>query len=337
MIELQMARRSNTSKLLPLRSYDKILLEFSGGKDSLAAGLDLLERGIEPERIEWWHQHVDGVPGKAMHFMDWPITEDYCRQVAKAFCIPIKFQWRKGGFEREMMRENQATAPVQFELGDGRIAQAGGKSKNLGTRRKFPMKCSNLQLRWCSSSLKIDVASVALNNDPRFHDCKVLIITGERREESTARSKYAEIERHRCNSRKWNRRVDHWRSVINWSEEEVWEIIKRHKVNVHPAYHLGWGRVSCLACIFGDKDQWASVKDLAPEVFGRIMLYEQRFGCTITKDTDVFTQAMSGKSFVKDAPEYLKRLAMSKVYTAPVFIENWQLPKGAYQRCGGPT
>ena len=45
---------------------------------------------------------------------------------------------------------------------------------------------------------------------------------------------------------------------------EVWEIIKRYRVIPHPAYRLGWGRVSCWDCIFGTSNQWASLQAIAP-------------------------------------------------------------------------
>lgn len=42
-------------KLLPLEDYDLIIVLFSGGKDSLACYLKLLEMGVPKEKIELWH------------------------------------------------------------------------------------------------------------------------------------------------------------------------------------------------------------------------------------------------------------------------------------------
>ena len=58
-----------------LNSYDFIIVAFSGGKDSTAMVLDLLERGAEKEKIILWHHDIDGREGSKL--MDWPITRDY--------------------------------------------------------------------------------------------------------------------------------------------------------------------------------------------------------------------------------------------------------------------
>jgi 3'-phosphoadenosine 5'-phosphosulfate sulfotransferase (PAPS reductase)/FAD synthetase len=43
-----------------LRSYDHILVSCSGGKDSLACLLHLIDEGADPARIELHHHDVDG-------------------------------------------------------------------------------------------------------------------------------------------------------------------------------------------------------------------------------------------------------------------------------------
>lgn len=118
-----------------LDSYDHIIVYFSGGKDSLACLLHLLELGVPKDKIELWHHDVDGREGSRMK-KDWPITRDYCRAAAEALGIDLYFSWRMGGFEREMLRENARTAPTRFETPSGAIGQAGGTRGKLNTRRK---------------------------------------------------------------------------------------------------------------------------------------------------------------------------------------------------------
>lgn len=47
-------------------SFTKIIVACSGGKDSLASLLHLLDIGIPKERIELWHHDVDGREGSTL-------------------------------------------------------------------------------------------------------------------------------------------------------------------------------------------------------------------------------------------------------------------------------
>ena len=328
--------RPNTSHVRAFAWYDYIIVSFSGGKDSLALVLALIEAGVPKDKIVLWHQHIDGEPSLENMFMDWPCTEAYCRLVAQALGVRIFFQWRIGGFEQEMLKDNDRSAPVRFECLDGQVRQAGGIKGKIGTRRLFPQPTSDLSVRWCSAQLKIDVAALAISNEPAFKNAKILFLSGERRQESTARSKYAEVEQHRTHTKK-ARHVDHYRMVIDWTEQQVWEIIERHNILPHPAYRLGWGRVSCLACIFGQADQWASVRLIAPGLFAKIAQYERDFGKTIHRTKPVTQLADEGTPYPATADEELVALAMSKDYNENVVTDNWTLPTGAYKHCGGPT
>jgi 3'-phosphoadenosine 5'-phosphosulfate sulfotransferase (PAPS reductase)/FAD synthetase len=316
-----------------LSTYDRIVVAFSGGKDSLATLLHLLELGVERERIELWHHHVDGAPG-GERFMDWPVTESYCRKVAEALAVPILFQWKEGGFLREMLRDNEPTAPTTIELRDGRRLTVGGAGPS-GTRLKFPQVTADLTRRWCSAYLKIDVARKAFANDPRFARGSFLLVTGERREESAARARYAELEQH-CSTTK-ARQVDQWRAIIDFTKDQVWDLIERFRINPHPAYRLGFGRVSCMACIVGDADQWATVRDLAPDVFARIAALEERFGVTIDRKANVTAKAGRGLSIVDQADPALRALSQATLFDQPAVLAQWSRPRGAGRSCSGPT
>lgn len=82
---------------------------------------------------------------------------------------------------------------------------------------------------------------------------KLLVITGERRQESIGRNLYNEMEVHSTHTSKRKYRIVHeWRPVIDWSIRDVWEIIRRNRIHCHPTYRLldGFNRVSCMMCIF---------------------------------------------------------------------------------------
>jgi 3'-phosphoadenosine 5'-phosphosulfate sulfotransferase (PAPS reductase)/FAD synthetase len=316
-------------------NYDKYIVAFSGGKDSLACVLHLLEQGVNKSDVELWHHDIDGREGAG--FMDWPITPDYCRAVAKALGIPIYFSWKVNGFLGEMLRDDSLTQPTRWEQPNGTIGQTGGTRGKKSTRRKFPQVSADLKVRWCSAYLKIDVCSTAIRNQERFNNSRTLLISGERAEESAGRAKYATFEPDRADNRtgRTQRHVDRWRPVHKWAEQQVWDIIQRHKINSHPAYHLGWGRVSCMSCIFGSKHQWASLNQINPAKVKQIADYEQEFGFTINRSKSVPQLVSEGTPYPSINGEAVQALASK--YTEPIVRDDWKLPAGAFGESCGPT
>lgn len=325
-----------------LASYDWVVVAFSGGKDSLACLLHLLDRGVPASKIELWHHDVDGQEGSEL--MDWPCTRAYCQAVADALGVRLYYSWKVGGFEREMLRDGTPTSATKFETPDGQVVEVGGKSGRPGTRRKFPQVAADLRVRWCSAYLKIDVGEKAITNQPRFRDARTLVVTGERAEEDqskggTGRASYAPFEPDRADNRdgQHRRHVDRWRPVHGWTEQEVWAVIERWRVNPHPAYRLGWGRVSCMTCIFGSANQWASVARLAPARLERIAQYEDQFGKTIHRTKGVRHLAVVGQPYAWDEAD--ARAAMARTFDEPAILAPgaWRLPRGAYGESCGPS
>lgn len=320
-------------------SYDRVAVAFSGGKDSVACVLHLLELGVDPACIELHHHDVDGDAGQ---FMDWPVTPAYCRAFAAAFGLPLYFSGKVGGFRGEMDRDSTPTAPTYFETPEGVTRVVGGKGPN-GTRGQFPQVAADLKVRWCSAYLKIDVMDRVICNSPRFQQGRTLVITGERAEESTARARYKTFEPHRADSRnaaRNARHVDHWRPVHAWSERRVWSIIQWWGVVPHVGYQLGWSRLSCIACIFGSPNQWATLRAVFSVIFAKVAQREAKSGKTIQRKASVYELADRGTPYPAAlARPDLVEIARGDVWPLPIRVDPaaWTLPAGAFGENAGPT
>lgn len=328
---------SSATADIDLNSYHKVLVAFSGGKDSLACLLHLLELGVPSEKIELHHHDVDG---HGRNFMDWPITPAYCQAVADHFGIPLLFSFKEGGFEREMLRENARTAPMRWQRLDGSWKTAGGDRGKQTTRRMFPQVSADLRVRWCSAYLKIDVLAAMIRNEPRFLNKRTLVVTGERAQESAARAKYETLEADRADNRygsRVRRHVDHWRPVHGWDEAKVWDIIRRYGIVPHPAYQLGWGRLSCRNCIFGSDNQWATIGALYPSSLRPIAAYESEFGKTIHRTMRVTHREARGTPYAAavSQPE-LAEFANQPVWSGPIVTDTWTIPAGSFGEQAGP-
>ncbi|MBD3627630.1 phosphoadenosine phosphosulfate reductase family protein [Cyclobacterium sp.] len=344
-----------------LLDYDHYIICFSGGKDCTAAFLHLIELGVPLEKMELWHHLIDG---KDKCFMDWPVTEAYCRAFAKKFNVPIHFSWKEGGFKREMLRENDQTAPIFFETPDGKIGKSKPGNGKKTTRRKFPQVSADLKVRWCSAYLKIDVCTASICNQARFHHKKILVISGERGEESPCRARYKTHEPDRSDNRykgtyqtsytatlsgkkkqitrtitlgKNDREVDRFRPVKDWKESEVWAIIKRHQIRVHPCYYLGWSRCSCQFCIFGNADQFASAAEIGRLIWQELVAFEKDFRHTMKRNATLTDFIKKGKPYKGVFDDELRQLSQSTEYPLPITVDPWVLPPGAFAEGSGPT
>ncbi|MGI4954545.1 MAG: phosphoadenosine phosphosulfate reductase family protein [Janthinobacterium lividum] len=180
-----------------------------------------------------------------------------------------------------------------------------------------------------------------IRGQERFLGNRTLVVTGERAEESPARARYASSERHRTDTRDGTRRqrhVDHWRPVHAWSERAVWDILARHGVVPALPYQLGFGRLSCMTCIFGTPALWATIRLIARTWFQRVAGYERQFGCTIQRARSVRDLADRGTPYPAAlAQPSLVAEALAPRWTMPVRTAAWQLPAGAFGEAAGPV
>lgn len=382
-------------RLLPLEEYDLIVVLISGGKDSVACYLKLIELGVPKEKIEFWHHDIDG--GHPTRRMDWKCTQNYVKALADAEGVKLRVSYRVNGFFGELYRIG-ASEPIEWIDPDtGEIRQCKLSSnylkcrelkeqateemeellKQYGYRMKFPAKTGDLSRRWCSAYLKICVADTVVSNLDRLgeleelggkrhkfpakggthsgrwcsgnlkaavqdsvtanleetkHDKKILIVSGERRGESAGRSKYNEMEIHRTNATAKAHRVVHqWRCCIDYSEKDVWELLKRHHINPHPCYRIGWNRCSCMMCIFSTPRLFAGVKELFPDAYASLRHDEEVLGFTLDNKKNL-------DEFIGDTPscvcwndkKAIHSILTGEFGTEDIYTENWNYPVGAF-------
>lgn len=337
--------RKEEIELLPLNGYDHVILNLSAGADSMGCLFHLMQAGLDLSKLEIWHQCVDGHGDTYREFWDWPCTESYIESVGEYFKIPVYYQWRGYGLHGELLRENRMSHDVYYQEGESVVRLKTTRAK-ISTRKKFPARSANLAVRWCSSAGKADPAVRCLNNNPRFqgelgNPIKVLFVTGERRAEGGNRANYLKQELHGSSSRR--RIVHHFRPVIDATKEEMFDLHREFGILPHPAYYLGFGRVSCMGCIFSTKHHWKTIEHIANDRYQAFVKTEELIGHTIDHKLSLPELAAGGqleKVLPLDDPHlsFWLELAMKKDFSVEdLMIKEWVRPIGASRGCdGGP-
>lgn len=264
---------------------------------------------------------------------------DQMENELKKYGYRMKFPAKTGDLSRRWCSaylKIMVTDSVMSNLDSlGKLEEIGGK------RHKFPAKGGTHQGRWCSGNLKAAVQdSITVNMERTKENVKVLVISGERRGESAGRSKYNEIEIHRTNAiKKAHRLVHQWRPVIDYSEKDVWEVLKRHRVNPHPCYRCGWNRCSCAMCIFSTPPLFAGIRDIYPEDYEALKQDEKILGFTLDNKCDLDSFVGEAKSCVyRGDQRAIENLVTGEFKTEEIYVDGaWRYPAGAFHGAeGGP-
>jgi len=100
---------------------------------------------------------------------------------------------------------------------------------------------------------------------------------------------------------------------------------------------LGWGRLSCRACIFGSSDQWATLRLIFPSAFELIAAREAASGKTIHRAMSIVMLADRGVPFSAALlhPDELAQ-ADDPEWRLPILAAPWMFPAGAFGDGSGP-
>ncbi len=107
----------------------------------------------------------------------------------------------------------------------------------------------SISCRHCTSACKRS----NIDKVVRKYEGNVLVVTGERREESRKRSILEESEPlSRLTTKKRN--VVSYRPMLGFTEQDIFRIINASGLSAHPAYGYGNERVSCALCVLASEN-----------------------------------------------------------------------------------
>ncbi|MDH6674999.1 3'-phosphoadenosine 5'-phosphosulfate sulfotransferase (PAPS reductase)/FAD synthetase [Paenibacillus sp. LBL] len=246
--------------MLSMEEYDEVHINVSGGIDSVATTLvAVYGYHIPKEKIKLVHMRVDGDPNdkSKRQLFDWPQTDEYLEYFAKVLDLPLIVIWGDKSLE-ERIRE----------------------------RGKFPdSKC-----RFCTSYMKRDVYSKWVR---QFDDIKILLLTGERSEESTERAEKDVFSVHSANATGKKNRLVHWlKPIKDMLKFQVRQLASDYGIELHPCYE--WvSRCSCKFCIFNTTAEMSRTSRLFPDDWEYLKQMERDLGHTM--------KSKKGKSFALGA------------------------------------
>lgn len=217
---------------MDLTTYDIILINTSGGKDSQSM-LDHVhkmatEQGVT-DRLVAVHANL----GR----MEWEGTEALAREQVASYGVRFEVVSRPQGNILDHVRQRGMwpSSTTRYCTSDHKRGQVGKVITKLVEEKMTPRR----------------------KDDIRFYKSidkrvRVLSCMGFRAQESPARAKRQvfEVDKRNTNGK---RHVDIWLPIHDWTEDQVWASIKASGVRHHPAYDLGMPRLSCVFCIFAPK------------------------------------------------------------------------------------
>ena len=115
----------------------------------------------------------------------------------------------------------------------------------------------SVHYRWCCPTIKFQ----QLNEYARKHGIKYYV-TGLRREESVARKEYG-----KTGTNPMLPHIIQLNPIVEWSEKEVWEYIKKYELPTPPGYKNGLLRNGCVVCPYKSPKELKKMKRLEPEIW----------------------------------------------------------------------
>ncbi len=226
-----------------LADYAGVVVCVSGGKDSQA----ILERVCEQAAREGVLDRVVAVHARTG--AGWPQSEPHCAYLCEQYGIPL-----------------HVVLPLR------------PLPESIRRRGMWP----SASCRYCTSDHKRDpIAKFIRRRWPARgkEDLRVLVVSGERREESPHRARLPEFAADRRLTA-GRREVLHWWPILDLSTEEVFAEIRATGFPHHVAYDLGSTRVSCALCVLASENDLRVGAKHNPDLARLYLRLEEEMGHT---------------------------------------------------------
>lgn len=218
-----------------LASYDVILVNTSGGKDSqvalgivheLAAALGISDRVVAV--------HAD------LGRSEWPGVPELAQEQAEHYGVRFIKVARTQNDLLDHVRERGLwpSSTTRYCTSDHKR----GPVRTVMTRLAREVRCADPERR-----------------------VRILNVMGFRRDESAARAKRIPFVENGPASNKTVRQVDEWLPIHSWTEDDVWSFIRAGQVRHHWAYDAGMPRLSCCFCVLASEPALILAAQLQPD------------------------------------------------------------------------
>lgn len=280
-----------------LDDYDVILVNSSAGKDSQAMLTHVVEmadaQGVSRDKIIVVHADLGRV--------EWEGTRELAETQAKAYGLRFEVVARDEDLiDQIKTRRRTLDAEAKTLIDQAEAAEAAGdideaiRLLNDAVKKSETPAWPSSQARFCTSDQKTSqvaklmtaLAKEHREANPGAGPIKILNCLGIRSQESAARAKKIAFgpDRPASNGR---RTVDRWLPIFDWSEELVWETIRRSGLPWHPAYDAGMPRLSCAFCVLSGRRELILAARLNPALVQDYVALEDEVGHTFRKDMSI--------------------------------------------------
>jgi 3'-phosphoadenosine 5'-phosphosulfate sulfotransferase (PAPS reductase)/FAD synthetase len=236
-----------------LAAFDVILVNSSGGKDSQAM-LDYVAEQATAARVSGRVTvlHCD------LGHVEWPGTAALAAEQAAHY-----------GFRFE--KRSRVQGPLLEQI------RARGMWPSAKARY-----CTSDQKRAPARKLITElVAELGLDRQARVLNC-----LGLRAQESRGRAAKPVLAVDRAAS-SGVREVTTWHPILHWTEDQVWERIRRSGVRHHPAYDQGMSRLSCSFCVLASRSDLECAARLRPDLAAEYVALEAEIGHQFRADMSI--------------------------------------------------